>query len=69
MSTTATKLTTRETVDSFFARFGAGDLPALLDLFAEQVDFRVSGALTSPGPAAGPARKRLPSSSVFSAST
>jgi ketosteroid isomerase-like protein len=48
MSTTATQLTTRETVDSFFARFGAGDLPALLDLFAEQVDFRVSGAPNVP---------------------
>ena len=44
MNTPVTQLTTGETVDAFFARFGAGDLPALLDLFADQVDFRVSGA-------------------------
>lgn len=48
MNPTATQSTTRETVDAFFTRFGAGDLPALLDLFAEQVDFNVAGAPNVP---------------------
>lgn len=36
--------TTREVIDAFFARFGAGDLPGLIDLFADEVDFSVPGA-------------------------
>lgn len=48
MRPTATQPTTRETVDAFFTHFGGGDLPALLDLFAEQVDFNVSGASNVP---------------------
>ncbi|GAA2911688.1 hypothetical protein GCM10010517_78250 [Streptosporangium fragile] len=40
--------TTREIVDAFFARFGAGDLPGLLDLFADRVDFSVPGAPNVP---------------------
>ncbi|MGP3989285.1 nuclear transport factor 2 family protein [Streptomyces sp. 3N207] len=44
MSTTTAPATTREVVDAFFARFGAGDMPALLDLFADGVDFHVGGA-------------------------
>lgn len=47
MPTTATQSTTRETVDAFFARFGAGD-PALLDLFAEHVELNVAGASNVP---------------------
>ncbi|GAB3661939.1 hypothetical protein GCM10027589_24570 [Actinocorallia lasiicapitis] len=39
--------TTRETVETFFARFGAG-APDLLDLFADTVDFDVPGAPTVP---------------------
>jgi ketosteroid isomerase-like protein len=34
---------TKDTVDAFFAGFGAGDLPATLELFTDRVDFRVSG--------------------------
>jgi len=44
---TATQ-TTRETVDAFFTRFGGGDLPGLLDLFADNVDFRITGAANVP---------------------
>jgi ketosteroid isomerase-like protein len=44
MSTTTAPATTREVVDAFFARFSAGDMPALLDLFADGVDFHVGGA-------------------------
>ena len=40
---TATPRTTREVVDAFFARFAAGDMPGLLDLFADRVDFLVPG--------------------------
>ncbi|MBB2910808.1 hypothetical protein FHS43_002071 [Streptosporangium becharense] len=40
--------TTREIVDAFFARFGEGDLPGLLDLFADRVDFSVAGAPNVP---------------------
>ncbi|MGW5264552.1 nuclear transport factor 2 family protein [Microbispora sp. NPDC004025] len=40
---TATSRTTHEVVDAFFARFAAGDLPGLLDLFADRVDFLVPG--------------------------
>jgi uncharacterized protein len=47
MSTT-TAPATREVVDAFFSRFGAGDMPALLDLFADGVDFYVGGAPNVP---------------------
>lgn len=48
MRPTATQPTTREIVDAFFTRFGDGDVPALLNLFAEQVDFNVAGAPNVP---------------------
>jgi len=35
---------TAAVIDSFFARFGSGDIPGLLDLFADPVDFAVNGA-------------------------
>lgn len=35
---------TKSTVDAFFTNFGNGDLSALLAQFADEVDFRVSGA-------------------------
>ncbi|BCJ46166.1 hypothetical protein GCM10010168_51150 [Actinoplanes ianthinogenes] len=35
-------------VAGFFQSFGAGDLPGLLALFADDVDFRVAGAPTVP---------------------
>jgi ketosteroid isomerase-like protein len=44
----ATAQTTHEIVDAFFARFGGGDLPGLLDLFADKVDFSVPGAPNVP---------------------
>lgn len=47
MSVTAFAGTT-ETIQEFFARFGAGDLPALLELFTEEVDWNVPGADTVP---------------------
>jgi ketosteroid isomerase-like protein len=57
MSTNATNApaTTGEVVDAFFARFGAGDMPGLLDLFADGVDFHVGGAPNVPwaGPRTG----------------
>ncbi|GAA0820966.1 nuclear transport factor 2 family protein [Streptosporangium amethystogenes subsp. fukuiense] len=45
---TVTPETTREIVDAFFTRFGSGDLPGLLDLFADRVDFSVPGAPNVP---------------------
>ncbi|MEU2944372.1 nuclear transport factor 2 family protein [Nocardiopsis alba] len=42
--TTAQQQTTAQTVDLFFERFAAGDLPGQLELFADQVDFRVAGS-------------------------
>jgi ketosteroid isomerase-like protein len=48
MSSTATQGTTRETVDAFFTHFGSGDLPALLELFDDQVDLKVNGASRVP---------------------
>lgn len=48
MRATAIQPTTRETVDAFFTRFGASDVPAMLDLFAERVDFNVAGAPNVP---------------------
>ena len=45
----ATTLTgTAETIQEFFTRFGAGDLPKLLDLFTDEVDFNVPGAASVP---------------------
>ncbi|MFD3696931.1 nuclear transport factor 2 family protein [Streptomyces sp. NPDC058646] len=35
---------TRAVVETFFARFGSGDMPAVLGLFAEDVTFHVGGA-------------------------
>jgi ketosteroid isomerase-like protein len=48
MSTNTTPRTTTETVQEFFTRFGAGDLDALLALFAEEVDWDVPGAASVP---------------------
>ncbi|TDU04085.1 hypothetical protein EDD99_2539 [Streptomyces sp. 846.5] len=39
---------TNDTIDAFFENFGAGNLPALLDLFADTVDFNVAGAPNIP---------------------
>jgi ketosteroid isomerase-like protein len=41
---TTEQQSTQAVLDSFFQKFGAGDLPGLLDLFAEKVDFRVLGS-------------------------
>ena len=46
--TTAATRTTDETVDAFFAAFGAGDGQALLDQFADTVDFHVGGSPNVP---------------------
>jgi ketosteroid isomerase-like protein len=46
--TTAAIRTTDETVDAFFAAFGAGDSEALLDVFADTVDFHVGGSPSVP---------------------
>lgn len=43
-----TEQSTRGTVDAFFNHFGAGEFSALVDLFAEQVDFDVAGASNVP---------------------
>ncbi|WP_020141211.1 nuclear transport factor 2 family protein [Streptomyces sp. 351MFTsu5.1] len=40
--------TARAVVNAFFDRFGSGDLPGALDLFAERVDFEVGGAANVP---------------------
>ncbi|MGW8768549.1 nuclear transport factor 2 family protein [Streptomyces sp. NPDC055815] len=48
MSTSTAPASTRDVVDAFFARFGEGDMPALLDLFADGVDFHVAGAPNIP---------------------
>ncbi|MGW5847844.1 nuclear transport factor 2 family protein [Streptomyces sp. NPDC055254] len=45
MSTTRSTI---ETVDAFFGAFGSGDLPGILDLFAEKTDFKVAGAPNVP---------------------
>ncbi|MFI5673085.1 nuclear transport factor 2-like protein [Streptomyces cellulosae] len=44
MSTNTAPASTRDVVDAFSARFGEGDMPALLDLFADGVAFHVGGA-------------------------
>lgn len=46
--TTAATRTTDETVDAFFAAFGAGDFEALLGQFAGTVDFHVAGSPNVP---------------------
>ncbi|MEV0374848.1 nuclear transport factor 2 family protein [Streptomyces sp. NPDC050636] len=48
MNTTTAPAGTREVIDAFFARFGAGDMPAVLDLFADGADFHVGGAPNVP---------------------
>lgn len=45
---TATEQTSRDTVNSFFTHFEEGNLPALIDLFSETVDFHVFGAPNVP---------------------
>lgn len=47
MSETMTT-STNDIVDAFFTHFGAGDTEALLNLFADDVDFRVNGAANIP---------------------
>ncbi|MFD9631051.1 nuclear transport factor 2 family protein [Streptomyces violascens] len=41
---TATRKATVDTVDAFFEAFGTGNQSALLDLFADKVDFTVAGS-------------------------
>ncbi|WP_149182789.1 nuclear transport factor 2 family protein [Streptomyces sp. TRM49041] len=41
---TVTQTSTSETVDAFFGNFGEGNIPGVLDLFADKVDFRVTGS-------------------------
>ncbi|MEU1408702.1 nuclear transport factor 2 family protein [Streptomyces sp. NPDC005728] len=45
---TTEQQSTQAVLDSFFEKFGAGDLPGLLELFAEKVDFRVPGSPNVP---------------------
>ncbi|MDV6276542.1 nuclear transport factor 2 family protein [Rhodococcus erythropolis] len=47
MSNTA-DTNTAAVVDSFFTRFGTGDVPGLIDLFADTFDFVVNGAPNIP---------------------
>ncbi|MFH8562652.1 nuclear transport factor 2 family protein [Streptomyces sp. NPDC017988] len=47
MSTDTLK-STADTVDAFFEAFGSGNQSALLDLFADKVDFTVAGAPNVP---------------------
>ncbi|HKS50150.1 MAG TPA: nuclear transport factor 2 family protein [Amycolatopsis sp.] len=44
MTETQTTRGTSETIDEFFARFGAGDRAGMLALFAEDADLMVAGA-------------------------
>ena len=44
----AATLSAQEVVQEFFTRFGAGDGDALLDLFAEDVDWNVPGSPAVP---------------------
>jgi hypothetical protein len=48
MQITDTQSATRDKVDAFFTYFGAGDIPGLLELFADEVDFTVNGAANVP---------------------
>ncbi|MFI6822401.1 nuclear transport factor 2 family protein [Micromonospora sp. NPDC050187] len=41
---TATTTSTAAVVETFFTRFAAGDVPGLIDLFADEFDFVVEGA-------------------------
>ncbi|MFL6123912.1 nuclear transport factor 2 family protein [Actinophytocola sp.] len=45
---TATLSATKDIIEAFFARFGAGDAEAVLALFADEVDFNVAGAYFVP---------------------
>jgi ketosteroid isomerase-like protein len=45
---TTTTTGTAGVITEFLGRFGAGDRPAILELFAPQVDFLVAGAPTVP---------------------
>jgi uncharacterized protein len=45
---TTTLTSTKDIVEAFFARFGAGDADGVLELFAEDVDFNVAGAYFVP---------------------
>jgi uncharacterized protein len=45
---TATLSSTQDIIEAFFTRFGAGDAEAVLDLFADEVDFNVAGAYFVP---------------------
>ncbi|GAA2674787.1 hypothetical protein GCM10010400_41320 [Streptomyces aculeolatus] len=44
MTTAQQRTATGAIVDLFFERFASGDLPGLLELFADRVDFRVAGS-------------------------
>jgi len=44
----ATALNAADTLNEFFTRFGAGDGEALLDLFADEVDWNVPGSPAVP---------------------
>jgi hypothetical protein len=46
MTTTITS--TKDIIEAFFARFGAGDAEGVLELFADEVDFNVAGAYFVP---------------------
>ncbi|SER13314.1 nuclear transport factor 2 family protein [Actinokineospora terrae] len=48
MSTPVTTRDTATTIGEFFARFGAGDRPGMLELFAEGAELAVAGADTVP---------------------
>jgi ketosteroid isomerase-like protein len=39
---------TKDIIEAFFARFGAGDADGVLELFADEVDFNVAGAYFVP---------------------
>jgi ketosteroid isomerase-like protein len=41
---TATLSSTKDVIEAFFARFGAGDVNGVLALFADEVDLAVAGA-------------------------
>jgi ketosteroid isomerase-like protein len=48
MSVPSTIRNTAETMQEFFTKFGAGDRPGMLELFADEVDFTVPGSDTVP---------------------
>ncbi len=45
---TTTLASTKDIIEAFFARFGAGDADGVLELFADEVDFNVAGAYFVP---------------------